>query len=480
MAHTANNVGLIPTVPAEDGDRVLISDTNTFSSGSAAAGNTAYVLQRLIDDSIVDLNSNTQNHLDGWTLQGTSSLATGNTALEYYVRDNATTGRIGTYKDFYLEAGKTYLFTVDGVQVNGLGTGTLAPSIYLGFRDPDGFDHGAASRGSYTSFGTVGTLVSINDLIFTRSYGSSWISTLVIRPNQSGTHQLWFFNLDSGQCPSIATVINSRTGSTGRAVRGNFIVLSELKNAHEVATVVGMERDNPLYRDYSMTKRILAPIHRQTSGPCFTGYSVIKGGNTKRPPVRMVNTAHPHLLAYSPGNGRQITNANGAGWPAQLFEYSDQLVGRWKHPKYYFEITATVVDAALCFGYVVAGSGNQEASGDTWPGSAPNIQYLARSGATLNGGTVTSGLPAWSNGNIIGFLLDLENQQVVITQNGSPYNTINISTDPRAAGWAYRVMLTSAVGGAFNTAARYEVNLRGPFSYKPVGSVAFDFDNEIT
>jgi hypothetical protein len=151
--------------------------------------------------------------------------------------------------------------------------------------------------------------------------------------------------------------------------------------------------------------------------------------------------------------------------------------------KFYFEMTPNswgggVADDSYSIGFCVAPAMQQKANYATVVGDATAQYAYTATGkiydnGVLDGSTVT----AWSASDVIGASIDFTAYEIKFYRNGTLLKTIDFS------GSAYR---DSPFLGHFGVFSAYSqgkdpslsYNFAGPFSHKPSGFYAYDFDNE--
>lgn len=486
MTTAINNdaVGVM-SVPTE-ADDVLYSDL--YEDANVTPYNLGAVVQRNAPATI----RLTAGGISGWTENAIESAGTGAGMPRY--QQTTANARHGIYQDIELVAGRTYVLMADLWNVVG-GSGSSGISPMLSVVAPSTTEHGWASNSSGNSLLAFGdtTQYDYGQMFFTNRSGSFACGRyLLFDATETGTHRFW---ISFGRQDAVATAPGSFTyaGSTSYDFTFGGLDIFELPAGFDrshwalPAPTIGDGGFDTTYAANLLAPRQVNDASAETASSQVHEISLVLNSGGARPPNRMVPThGWRRVVRYdADGLGQSVDNSvpmtGTSTWRAIV--NADHVVSRRNGDQIYYEFVHTVHTVGVGCGFVVAGERGYDAYFNNTARNSTSLvgSYMAWSDGEYRawsaaGGT---GLTAWADGDVIGVLLDFTNSQIVWSVNGTVWATLAFQLDADL-----HSAFIAAVNGASNTSNnsvhRHDLNLTGPFSYKPVGAVAYDFDNEVS
>lgn len=496
------------SLPVQESDLILSTCTNDNGVGTLAipseggnvlysvaqedASSTPYDIAATISRPGIDIVRLTSAGITDWTTAGLNSAGTG-AGMPRFEQDTGNS-RHGLYADVSLESGKTYVLMVDLWNAVG-GSGTSSHSFMLSVEDPSTSEHGFATNSSGNSLLAFGATADDDyggTFFVSRSGSFAGGYFLLYTATATGTHRFW---ICSGRQSFVATAPGSFTfaGNASYDFTVGALDILEMpagfnKNTWALpAPFIGNEFDA------SLGSAIAAPRNRdaalsgsltlsQAQEPTF-----LLGGAASRPVNRMIPWAGMRRVVRYGTDGLDQPNSNSVPMAGsstwRVHVRSDHVISRRNGDKLYYEFNHTVHTGGVGCGLVAVGVRGDDPYHNNLARTSSSLigLYMGYSDGEYRAWSVAggTGLAVWADGDIIGVLLDFVNEEIVWTVNGTVWATLAMqqNADPHSA---FAAIITAASNASNNSAHRHTLNLRGPFSYKPVGAVAYDFDNELT
>ena len=415
------------------------------------------------------------------------------------------------YKSVDLEAGETYYFRVRaGSRTNAGYIYYCAPCVYA---PSGGRTGGYVDTSNAVEFGSAAWvgLFTAPSAVYGFKDGSSGIPDSyaydLIFPYtaaETGTHQFRIYALYSLYSTSLSYDLSGSTPiSTSIVLSGAAVghgVIPELQSQGTYAS--GDTRFDSTVRDIFW--KFGSPEDDTWFTPHGAFVAQIVSENTESfNTVRLVDTNY--AIAPFKLNSTETGITSGGSQPYGWYNadypyvYAQGHADRPAHPGYFAtEDAVSRTDGKYYWEVTIGGSGNYaglafgvaEASHTGTPylsnyasGNGYSQFWIRGDGSTVDGnGTGTSWGGTLTDGDVLGFALNVPGNSLTVYENGVSVKTFTLS---QATNVKYSVHMLYRPVFSYGTssdtfATSFDFNFTGPFTYsKPVGYVAYDWLNEV-
>jgi hypothetical protein len=445
---------------------------NVDDDGTTKQGNLLVLWWPRSNHELENLLVNHYRAFDSWTpINATVDDAFVNgdaTITEVTFSATGGVARKAIYKEVTLEAGQPYTLIVYGHRNTTTGTPYIWASFDDGTTEAGGFFLTTAS-----SAGTKGSAIGspTGHYVFQGSDGGAacpHYCVVTFTPTQSGTHKIW-----------IGASNSNGSLTTTSALSAMYLMYAQLLRGH--------------YAQYPpRADLVVNPASSEITGK--TGYAgrIIEGIETANPAGLLAIELRRNAGIYSPmrvdplyWNPMYISNAAGTGPGAMLFKNTAPSVWRATAPvfgtswtntglgKFYAEVTWSTRQSGAGTAGIGIMDGRTHEIETGIPTTETRTDAYFDDGKIYENGALKGTYSTFTTGDVIGIAVDFGANTCDFYKNGTL-----VASCTSTLGDYPRWLVIENGGSSLANTDTFTVNLTGPFSYKPTGYQAWDWNND--